>query len=109
MARHNVAWWAKRVEELAKGGDADAVARRHHVRARTLCWWRSELRRRARETGGDLGPRMLPVVVTDARNGPALGHALEVVIEVGAARFSARGDLSPDHLAALVGRLVDRC
>ena len=38
MERHRADWWAERLEELAQGGDADEIARRHGVRARTLIW-----------------------------------------------------------------------
>lgn len=107
MARHREDWWAKRVEELTKSGDAEAVARRHKVRMRTLVWWRSELARRARDRR-QTGPRMLPVVVATSASEPTRTE-IEVVIEIGAARLSARGALSPEHLVALVGKVVERC
>lgn len=108
MARHREDWWAKRVAELARSGDADAIARRHKVRVRTLVWWRSELARRAREKR-ETGPRLLPVVVATRPNDSTDKDWIEVVIEIGAARVSARGALSPEHLVALVGRVVERC
>jgi hypothetical protein len=101
--RHTADWWAKRIEELAQSGDACAVARRHGVRERTLIWWRSELRRRARK---ETKPRLLPVVVR-AVLPQASPHApradeLEVFVEIGAARMTVRGAVSAEHLAALV-------
>ena len=105
MSRHKAAWWAKRVEELARGGNAEEIAQRYGVRPRTLVWWRSELTRRAR-SAAEPGPRLLPVVVErsprresreDIREG-----ALEVVVELGAARVTARGAVSPEHLAAII-------
>lgn len=110
MARHNAEWWAERVEELRSQGDAEAIARRYKVRARTLIWWRAELARRARE-GKRGGPRLLPVVLGAepklvASERP---HAIEIVVEVGAARMSARGAVTAEHLAAVVGKLVERC
>lgn len=92
------------MEELSRGGDVAEIARRHDVRPRTLAWWRSELVRRARERPAP-GPRLLPVVVGRAR-GPTLDvrtvDALDVVVELEAARVVVRGAVSAQHLAAIV-------
>ncbi len=105
MTRHKSAWWAKRVEELEGGGDAEAIAREHGVRQRTLVWWRSELARRA-PAGKDTTPRLLPVVAERAalraRKDAARDVSIEVVVEIGAARITARGALSPEHLTAII-------
>ncbi len=103
MARHTASWWAKRVEELARGDDAAEVARRHGVKARTLVWWRSELARRGRKRRKS-APRLLPVVVDASLCAVPGGHddTVEVVVEVGAARVVARGAITPAHLAAIV-------
>jgi transposase-like protein len=99
MSRQSASWWAKRVEELSKGGDAAEIARRHGVKASTLVWWRSELAKRAREQR-TASPRLLPVVVSGS---PRAGDdTLDVIVELGAARVVVRGALSADHLAALV-------
>jgi len=105
--RHTAEWWAKRVAEIAQAGDARAVARRHGVKERTLIWWRSELRRRARESS----PRLLPVVVRTARaHVPAVQvDQLEVFVEVGAARMTLRGAVSVEHLAAIVSASARAC
>jgi transposase len=98
------------VEELAReGGDSEAIARRYKVRGRTLVWWRAELARRAREAA-PRGPRLLPVVL-DPHAGPfpSAAPAIEVVVEVGAARVSVRGAVSVEHLVAILGRLGARC
>jgi transposase-like protein len=105
MSKHTSAWWAKRVEELERGGDAEAIAREHGVRQRTLLWWRSELARRARG-GADTAPRLLPVVAKRAelrahKDAPCAA-SIEVVVEIGAARITARGTLSPEHLATII-------
>ena len=68
MVKHTADWWAERLKELSDTGDVRAVARRHGVRERTLIWWRSELRRRAREKVAR-PPRLLPVVV-QAKSSP---------------------------------------
>jgi len=101
--RHNAEWWAGPVAELAASGDARAVARRHGVTERTLIWWRSELRKRSREATEQ---RLLPVVVGRAPQRAAAvrtpADELEVVVEIGAARMTLRGDVTAEHLAAIV-------
>jgi transposase-like protein len=106
--RHTAQWWAERVEEFAQTCNARAVARRHGVKERTLVWWRSELRRRARE---GTGPRLLPVVVRTVPPRVAAGHAdeLEVFVEVGATRMTMRGAVSAEHIAALVTASTRSC
>jgi transposase-like protein len=110
MERHRADWWAKRVEELAQGGDADEIARRHGVKTRTLIWWRSQLRRKAREKTSR-APRLLPVVVRPAPRAAAASREapLEVFVEVGAARMTLRGAVTPDHLAAIVSAAARTC
>lgn len=108
MARHGAEWWAKRVEEVDRGGDPGVIARRHGVRERTLIWWRSELRRRARETPG---PRLLPVVVSAPARDTAAMHAgeLEVFVEIGSIRMTLRGAVSAEHVAAIVASSSRSC
>ena len=105
MSRHVASWWAKRVDELSRGEDAESIARRHGVKARTLVWWRSELVRRARKKPTSApGPRRLPVVVDRSRRAmvSVRDDVLDVVVELDTARVVLRGALSPEHLAALV-------
>ena len=86
--------------EVGTSGDAEAVARRHGVKASTLRWWATELRKRARNVAS---PRLLPVVVRSAppRGRVDEGSSLEVLVEVGVARMTIRGGLTPEHLAAI--------
>jgi transposase-like protein len=108
MASHRAEWWAERIEELARGGDAEDIARRHGVRSRTLIWWRSELRRRAREL--TTGPRLLPVVVgAMSPSSTAVAGDVELVVEIGRARMTLRGALTAEHLAALVTASAQAC
>lgn len=110
MTKHKAAWWAKRVEELERNGDEEAVARDHGVRAKTLQWWRSELKRRAR--GGSHGrARLLPVVVESEARGVAMGSSgkLEVRITVGDSRITMRGEVTAEHLVSIVKGLRVRC
>ena len=109
MERHRADWWAERLEELAQGGDADEIARRHGVRARTLIWWRSQLPRKSRKTGKP--PRLLPVVVRAAPRAvlAPVEFALEVFVEVGAARMTLRGAVTPEHLAAIASAAARAC
>jgi len=108
--RHTASWWAERVGELAATGDARGIARRHGIRERTLKWWRSELRRRARD-GERAGarPRLLPVVVKTPSAAPKASDELEVFVEIGATRLSMRGDVRPEHLVAIVSAAARSC
>jgi hypothetical protein len=105
MARHDAAWWAERLEELARGGDAKEIARRYGVRERTLIWWRSELRRRPSKRPRQ---RLLPVVVA-SRHVDATRPDLEVVVEVGMTRMILRGVVSAEHVAAIVTASMRAC
>jgi transposase-like protein len=105
MARHEAAWWAERLKELARGGDAAEIAHRYGVREKTLIWWRSELPRRARKKPKQ---RLLPVVVAPPRVEP-LRSELEVVVEVGPSRMILRGTVSAEHLAAIVAASARAC
>lgn len=110
MTKHKAAWWAKRVEELERDGDEEAVARDHGVRTKTLQWWRSELKRRAR--GGSSGrARLLPVVVEAEARRVAMGTSgkLEVGVKVGDSRITLRGEVTPEHLVSIVKGLRTRC
>ncbi len=109
MSRHDAAWWAERIEELAQSGDAEGIARRHGVRPKTLLWWRSELRRRGRKTER-AATRLLPVVVSPSpvRVTPA-STGVELVVEVGPTRMTMRGAVTAEHLAALVAASARAC
>jgi hypothetical protein len=109
MERHRADWWAERIAELAQGGDAEEIARHHGVRKRTLIWWRSEIRRQSRKKTGK--PRLLPVVVRSTPRAvrPAPEQALEVFVEVGAARMTLRGAVTAEHLAAIVSASARAC
>jgi transposase-like protein len=116
MAKHRAAWWQKRVDEWAAGGDPEAIARRHSVTTNLLLWWRSELSRRARRVASDSAPAFLPVVVgaastpiTAMTTSEASSTALDLVVEVGAARMSLRGSIGAAHIEAIVRGLVTRC
>ena len=107
MERHHAGWWAERLEELAQGGDAEEIARRHGVKARTLIWWRSQLRRRS-PAKASKKPRLLPVVVRSSA--PTVREsALEVFVEVGATRMTLRGAITAEHLAAIVAASSRAC
>jgi transposase-like protein len=107
MSKHSAEWWRERVAELAGGGEAEQIARRHGVRTEALKWWRWELARRAREAS----PRLLPVVVRrplEQREAPD-ARDIEVVVEAGSVRVSVRGALSVEHLAVLMGAVPRTC
>ncbi|TAL46553.1 MAG: hypothetical protein EPN91_00005 [Salinibacterium sp.] len=107
MARHEAAWWAERIEELSRGGDAAEIARRYGVRERTLIWWRSELQRRSRKRTKQ---RLLPVVVAPRRVEIEVARPeLEVVVDVGPSRMVLRGAVRVEHLAAIVSASARAC
>lgn len=100
MRGHTAEWWAARVDELATVGDARVVAKRHGVKARTLIWWRSELRKRGRK---EARPRLLPVVVAAETSAASSGRdEIEVFVELGSTRVTVRGAITAEHLAAIV-------
>ncbi|MBX3198871.1 MAG: hypothetical protein KF894_12115 [Labilithrix sp.] len=104
--RHTAEWWSERVAELAATGGARGIARRHGVRERMLTWWRSELRRRTRDRArGGASPRLLPVVVKAPPAVPKATDELEVFVEIG----SMRGEVRPEHLAAIVSAAARAC
>jgi transposase-like protein len=105
MAKHDATWWAERIEELAQGGDAKEIARRHGVRERTLIWWRSELVRRTRKKSRQ---RLLPVVVAP-RRAETPRTELEIVVETGMTRMILRGCVSAEHVAAIVTAAARTC
>jgi transposase-like protein len=103
--RHTAEWWAKRVDEIEVGGDVTEVAAKHAVKAGTLRWWRTEIRRRRKTE-----PRLLPVVVAEpARRAAPAATDLELVVEIGASRLTLRGAVTPEHGAALVSALARGC
>ena len=108
MARHRAEWWAERLEELAQGGDAEEIARRHGVRTRTLLWWRSHLPRKARAAKGRKA-RLLPVVVRHATRLVGAVPDFEVLVEVGGTRMTLRGAVTAEHIAALVTASTRAC
>jgi len=75
------------------------------VRERTLLWWRSELRRRARSKPKQ---RLLPVVVAPRRV-EAARPEVELIVEVGRSRMILRGAVSAEHLAAIVAASARTC
>lgn len=108
--RHSAEWWSERVAELAATGDARGIARRHGIRERTLTWWRSELRRRARDGArSGASPRLLPVVVKTPSAAPKVGDEVEVFVEIGSTRLSMRGEVRPEHVAAIVSAAARAC
>lgn len=98
------------VGEVDAGASVDAVARRHRVKASTLRWWRSQLRKQ-REAEPVL--RLLPVVVEgsalDAPQGSATSTVTELVLEARSARIILRGPLSAEQLGSIFGAVTRAC
>jgi transposase-like protein len=105
--RHTADWWAERVEDLGRSGDAGGIARRHGVRAQTLLWWRWKLGRPAPR---EATPRLLPVVVDTAAHVPrARVDEVELFVEIGGTRMTMRGAVTAEHLAAIVSASTRTC
>jgi transposase-like protein len=102
MARHKSEWWQQRLAEVDEGAEVEDVARQHGVRAKTLIWWRTELKRRARKR---TSPRLLPVIVSSPR--PAATD-IAILVEVGAARMHLKG-VTAEYLGAVINAVARRC
>jgi len=102
VKRHRRSFWEKLVGEVEAGAAPSVTARRYGVAERTLCWWRSELKRRSRSAGGQ---RLLPVVV----EGPvvAAGGPIEVVLDGAVIRVVPGTDVA--YVATLVRALRAAC
>lgn len=120
MARHDAGWWAERVAEFERTGDAERIARAHRVTVRLLKWWRWRLRsgapsvpvaKASRAGAARVEQRLLPIVVAGdpavLADEQALGPS--TLIETTRGRITIRGTLSPEQLAAIVGELVRGC
>ena len=80
------------------------------MKEKTLLWWRTELRRRARDAGIERAPtRLLPVVVKPSSPPTSATGDIEVFMELGAARLTLRGDVHGEHLAAIVTAAARAC
>ena len=110
MKKHAAEWWAKRIEELADGVDADTIVKRYGVKRRTLLGWRSQLRATPHATTRR-APRLLPVEVRAAPFNAVVSRdsALEVVVDVGTLRLTLRGEVTAEHLAAIVSASARAC
>ena len=114
MKKHAAEWWVKRVEELADGVDADTIFRRYDVKKRTLLGWRPSLRATPRATPHATtrrAPRLLPVEVRAAPFNAVVSRdsALELVVDVGTLRLTLRGEVTAEHLAAIVSASARAC
>jgi hypothetical protein len=89
--------WQELMVAWDKSGEAAEVfAARHGVRAKTLVWWRSELRRR----GASRGAALVPVKVVSAREPSSV-----VELVLGSATLRFESGAAPRHIA-LVTRAV---
>jgi len=95
-AAHGREFWAQLVAEVDGGEHQASVAKRHHVKHRTLTWWCWRLRSERR-----VQPRLLPVVLKPAVSAP--DSVLEVV--VGDVRIRVPVGADAEYVAALVGAL----
>lgn len=106
MARHDAGWWAERVAEIERTGDAERVARSYQVTVKHLKWWRWRLgataptlasKRRSQTRKPRDEQRLLPIMLASA---PKLHPeerevAPSTIIETSRGRISIRGTVSP--------------
>jgi len=120
MARHDAGWWAERVAEFERTGDAERIARTYRVKVTLLKWWRWRLGSGAPKVAGAAvsragkprkEQRLLAVVVAREAEATDDGHepGPSTIIETTRGRISIRGSLSPEQLAAVVAELVRGC
>ena len=99
--------WHELVRELESSGTrAEEFARRRGVNAKTLMWWRSRVRRQARETG-PAAVRLVelrPVAVSAPT--PSPGGTVSVF--VGGVRVGIRAGFDPATLSAVLEVLEAR-
>lgn len=112
MARHDAGWWAERVGEFERTGDAERIARTYRVTVRLLKWWRWRLRSGTPRRVGSARKeqRLLPIVAREsAVLADVQGSEPSTLIETTRGRITIRGELSPEQLAAVVAELVRGC
>lgn len=98
--RRNQRQWQELMVSWDKSGEsAEVFAARHGVRAKTLVWWRSELRRR----GAGRGAALVPVKVVSARE--TSSSVIELVL--GSARLRFESGASPRHIAVVTRAVLE--
>lgn len=105
-ARRSRAEWEQLVREVEGGGSVAEVARRHGVRARTLTWWRWQLRRGKVARSATKAVQMVPVRVREAAR-PAVDDVVEVLVRGAVVRVRVGQD--PRYVAELAAALAARC
>jgi transposase-like protein len=99
--------WKELVREVDGGDSIEQVAKRHGVRARTLAWWRWQLRRGIVARSATKAVQMVPVRV---REEPAVVAADDVVeVLVRGALVRVRIGQDPRYVAELAAALRERC
>ena len=100
VKRHPRPFWEKLVAEVEAGSAMAAVARRHSVRATTLRWWRTQIRKRVRASS----VRIIPVTIP-----PFLAPERLIEMAVGELVLRVQVGTSVDYVAALVRALKQEC
>jgi len=96
--RHPRSYWEKLVAEVDAGMPVVNVARRHGVHARTLGWWRTQLRR---------APSSVRLVPVNAPGVHVTGRHIEIAVRAAALRIEEGTDV--DYVAAVVRALRGTC
>jgi len=103
-AKRSRSWWRRAVRRWERSGlGAEEFARREDLKASTLRWWRSELRREGSESTSTPVPLAVHVVEQDGN--AANGADGAITIEVGELVVRLAPSTDVDYVAALVQRL----
>ncbi|MFI5298306.1 MAG: IS66 family insertion sequence element accessory protein TnpA [Polyangiales bacterium] len=107
MARHRAAEWSERIARWELSGlTAVAFAMRERCNPRTLSWWRTELRRRARVTGrAPVSVEFARVAVVDAPSVVSSVAVTPIEFSLGDATVRVCSPVDRDALAAVVAAL----
>lgn len=100
-------FWKQLSAEVDRGESLAQVARRHHVRPKTLSWWRWHLRRVQKSEPLPM-PRILPVHLPKGE--AVVGRSpFRFEVRVGRVRIRADAGTDVEYVAALVVALRARC
>jgi transposase-like protein len=111
VRRHDREFWKRLIVE-AEGSSVERVARRHHVRPRTLQWWKWQLGKTSRQTKGKRKkanrPRLLPVVFSASVPAGAENQPLTIDLVGGpTVRVPVGSDVQ--YVAALIAAVRAAC
>ena len=98
-------YWEDLLAEVESGQTVAEVAQRHGINKRALLWWYGTLRKERREQApaSRAKPRLLPVVVQDAKT--KVDSTRTLLVEVNGVRVRVESGTEIEYVAALVRAL----